>query len=225
MTQIRERSHIVLWILLTFFLLSMVVGGLVGGANIMDVITGKTNTSLYIGKVGEKEIPRQRFINERERQLNQYRNQGRELDSRAYQNASDFAWNSIVERVIKDKIIEEIGLTVENDEIYDFLLLTPPQVFQDNLKSSGLFIKEDESFDMDNYQDAVRNGTLPEEISSLLVLWENYLRTYLADRKLRSLYNNTASISDIEVKDEYIKRNVNCTLDFIHVIPIIFLIH
>ncbi len=217
MTQIRERSHIVLWILLTFFLLSMVVGGLVGGANIMDVITGKTNTSLYIGKVGEKEIPRQRFINERERQLNQYRNQGRELDSRAYQNASDFAWNSIVERVIKDKIIEEIGLTVENDEIYDFLLLTPPQVFQDNLKSSGLFIKEDESFDMDNYQDAVRNGTLPEEISSLLVLWENYLRTYLADRKLRSLYNNTASISDIEVKDEYIKRNVNCTLDFIHV--------
>ncbi len=217
MTQIRERSHIVLWILLTFFLLSMVVGGLVGGANIMDIIMGRTNTSLYIGKVGDSEIPRQRFINERERQLNQYRNQDRKLDSRAYQNASDFAWNTIVERVIKDKKIEELGLTVENDEIYDFLLLTPPSAFQENLKSAGFFINDDESFDMPTYQEAVKNGLLPEELSSLLVLWENYLRTYLADRKLRSLYNNTASVSDIEVKEEYTKRNVNCTIDFLHI--------
>ena len=36
MTSMRERMHVVLWALLVLFLLSMTVGGLVGGANIID---------------------------------------------------------------------------------------------------------------------------------------------------------------------------------------------
>ena len=40
MTKIREKSHVFMWILLVFFLLSMTVGGLVGGANIVDNIKG-----------------------------------------------------------------------------------------------------------------------------------------------------------------------------------------
>ena len=43
MTSMRERMHIVLWILLALFLLSMTVGGLVGGANIIDQLFGNVN--------------------------------------------------------------------------------------------------------------------------------------------------------------------------------------
>jgi peptidyl-prolyl cis-trans isomerase D len=35
MTMLRNRMHVVLWALLVLFLLSMTVGGLVGGANII----------------------------------------------------------------------------------------------------------------------------------------------------------------------------------------------
>ena len=43
MTSMREKMHIVLWILLALFLLSMTVGGLVGGANIIDQLFGNVN--------------------------------------------------------------------------------------------------------------------------------------------------------------------------------------
>ena len=43
MTTIRNRSHVFLWALLILFLLSMSVGGLVGGANIIDQLLGRVN--------------------------------------------------------------------------------------------------------------------------------------------------------------------------------------
>ena len=56
MTQLRERSHVVLWLLLFFFILSMAIGGLVGGANIMDLIFGGKDIRLNVGKIDGKNI-------------------------------------------------------------------------------------------------------------------------------------------------------------------------
>ena len=65
LVKIREKSQILLGILLFFFLLSMTAGGLVGGANIMDIIldTGSSN-GRFVGKVGDKKISRQEFEKE-----------------------------------------------------------------------------------------------------------------------------------------------------------------
>jgi hypothetical protein len=195
----------------------MTVGGLVGGANILDLVFGGRNSQQYVGWVGKKGVTHQQFIRERSNQLNQMRQSGQTIDSRAQQTASNTAWNTLVERILKDEKIKALGLEVHSDEIYDFLLLTPPPAFQNNLTAQGLFLNDSNSFDLESYQTAVRNGNLPEELNSLLVLWENYLRTWLADRKLRNIMNNAATVSDYEVKNEYIKQNVNCTLEYIFV--------
>ena len=186
MSMLRERSKIVLWTLLFFFVASMTVGGLVGGANIIDVIRsgfGGVNTSLYVGRVGDENISISYYLNERQNQINRFRQQGRTIDSRAVQNAGDFAWNSIVERKIKDEKIEEFNLMVQDDEIYDFLLLSPPDAFQNNLMDLGLFKNDDDGFNLEGYQDAVRSGTLPDTSQQVLFIWEQYLKTFLADRK------------------------------------------
>ena len=47
MTSMRNRMHVVLWFLLIMFLLSMTIGGLVGGANIITTIQGEGETALY----------------------------------------------------------------------------------------------------------------------------------------------------------------------------------
>ena len=54
LVKIREKSQILLGILLFFFILSMTAGGLVGGANIMDIIldTGDSG-GRFVGKVGK----------------------------------------------------------------------------------------------------------------------------------------------------------------------------
>ena len=46
MTSIRNRSHVFLWALLFLFLLSMSVGGLVGGANIIDQIVDRVENDI-----------------------------------------------------------------------------------------------------------------------------------------------------------------------------------
>ena len=217
MTTLRERSHFILWTLLVFFILSMSVGGLVGGANILDLVFKGKSSKQYVGWVGDTSITHQSFIRARDNQLAQIRRAGQSVDGRAYQNASNSAWNTLVERILKDEQIKELGLEVQSDEIYDFLLLTPPPAFQNNLTEQGLFLNADGKFDLESFQTGVKNGALPQELNPLLAQWENYLRTWLADRKLQNLYNATGTVSNFEVKMEYTKQNVNCTLDYIFV--------
>ena len=56
MTVMREKMHIFLWALLVMFLLSMTVGGLVGGANIIDQLIGKVDPSKAIAQVNGENI-------------------------------------------------------------------------------------------------------------------------------------------------------------------------
>ena len=216
MTSLRERSHILLWVLLFFFVASMAVGGLVGGANIMGLIFGGRNIQQNAGSVGDKNITHRRFLREREIQLNRMRQQGQEIDNRAYQNASDFAWNVIIERELKDEKIKSLGLEVSLDEIYDFLLNTPPPAFQTNLMDAGYFANEDGKFDRESYQETVNNGAMPVELNPLLINWQNYLRIWLADRKLQFLYNQLGSVNDEDVLRKYMKDSLSCTLDYIY---------
>ena len=220
MSKLRDNSKWILWTLLFFFVASMTVGGLVGGANILGTIQsffGKVDTSLYVGKIGNENIPISYFLNERQIQLNRFRQQGRNIDSRTEQNASDFAWNNIIERKIKDQKIEELNMQVQSDEIYNFLLLSPPIAFQNNLKELGLFQDKEGNFDLDSYQYSVRNGDLPDTSKSLLLTWENYLKTYLSDRKLQSFFNNLNSISDYEIENNYKLNNINCSIDILSI--------
>jgi len=39
MKRMRDNTHIILWALLILFILSMTIGGLVGGANILDLFS------------------------------------------------------------------------------------------------------------------------------------------------------------------------------------------
>ena len=219
MTLLRERSHIILWTLLFFFIASMTVGGLVGGANILTVLTGKKNISLYVGVVDGKSITRREFEYERQIQINRTVQQGGTVNEQTMINAGNSAWNTIVENYIKEKKIKEMNLTVFSDEVYDFLVQTPPPTFQTNVTDAGFFADEDGKFDLLAYQDAVRSGNIPTELENLLVLWENYLKTWLADRKLRNMYNSLASVSDQEVLDDYYKKNINATIDYIYINP------
>ena len=219
MTLLRERSHVILWLLLFFFIASMTVGGLVGGANILTVLTGKKNTALYVGVIDGQSISRQEFEYERQIQLNRTIQQGGTINDQTVINAGNSAWNTIIENYVKEQKINDMNLTVYSEEVYDFLLQTPPPVFQTNVTDAGFFADDEGKFDLEAYQSAVLSGNIPSELENLLVLWENYLKTWLADRKLRSMYNSLASISDQEVMDDYYKKNINATIDYIYINP------
>ena len=219
MTLLRERSHIILWTLLFFFIASMTVGGLVGGANILTVLMGSKNTALYVGTIDGESITRREFEYERQIHMNRAIQQGGAVTEQVSINAGNSAWNTIIENYIKEKKIKEMNLTVLSDEVYDFLLQTPPATFQTNITDAGFFTDDDGKFDLLAYQDAVRSGNIPSELENLLVLWENYLKTWLSDRKLRSMYSSLPSIADEEVLDDYYKKNINANIDYVYINP------
>ena len=56
MTTLRTRMTVVLWALLVLFLLSMSIGGLVGGANIIDQLVGRVDPTRVIARINDQDI-------------------------------------------------------------------------------------------------------------------------------------------------------------------------
>tara|TARA_X000001036_G_scaffold329219_1_gene307878 strand:- start:104 stop:1651 length:1548 start_codon:yes stop_codon:yes gene_type:complete len=217
MTQIREKSNIVLWLFLIIFILSMVAGGLLGGANIVDLIFGGTDPSRYAGWVDDRGISHREFQNQYNNQLSAFQQQNRPVDGRTAQTASNTAWNIIVENEFKNKKVKELGLAAQQTEIYEFLFYTPPVSFQNIFIAAGMFVDDENKFVIEDYQRAVESGDLPEEFNAVFARWEAYLKNWLGNRKLQNLYSKASTLSDEEIRFEYMKNNMNCNIDYIFI--------
>ena len=217
MTQIREKSNMVLWLFLIVFILSMIAGGLLGGANIVDLIFGGTDPSRYAGWVDDRGITHREFQNQYNNQLSAFQQQNGNVDGRTAQAASNNAWNIIVENEFKNKKVQELGLIAGTEEIYEFLLYTPPVAFQNIFIAAGMFVDENNKFVLEDYQQAVESGDFPEEFNTVFASWEAYLKNWLGNRKLQSLYSKASTVSNQEIELEYIKNNINCNIDYIFI--------
>ena len=80
MTSMRERMHVVLWALLALFLLSMTIGGLVGGANIIDQLFGNVNPQTTIARINGENISPDNFNNRVSQQLQNSRSAGQNIN-------------------------------------------------------------------------------------------------------------------------------------------------
>tara|TARA_B100002052_G_scaffold63729_1_gene56923 strand:+ start:1779 stop:3398 length:1620 start_codon:yes stop_codon:yes gene_type:complete len=217
MTQIREKSSIVLWLFLIIFILSMVAGGLLGGANIVDLIFGGTDPSRYAGWVDDRGISHREFQNQYNNQLSAFQQQNRPIDGRTSQTASNTAWNIIVDNEFKNKKVKELGLAAQQTEIYEFLFYTPPPSFQNMFIAAGMFVDDENKFVLEDYQQAVESGDLPEEFNAAFARWESYLKNWLGNRKLQNLYSKASTLSNQEIQFEYMKNNINCNIDYIFI--------
>ena len=147
MKDLRAYNKLVLGTLLFFFILSMSIGGLVGGANIINVIFGGLNTNLYVGKVGEQYISHQAYQNERQRILDNYRNSQQELSSLQINSAYEQAWNRMVERLLIRNQVEKLKLTASWDELVAYMSETPPPYMQNTLMGAGHYIYQEDFVD------------------------------------------------------------------------------
>ena len=69
--------------------------------------------------------------------------------------------------ILLDQKIDKLELAAQENEIYEFLLYTPPPAFQNVFISSGMFVDDENNFVLEDYQEAVKGGDLPEELNSV----------------------------------------------------------
>ena len=208
MTSMREKMHIVLWILLALFLLSMTVGGLVGGANIIDQLFGNVNPQTTIARINGEDISPDQFNNIVNQQLQNIRARGQKINDFHLQRARNTAWNNLIQDILVSQEVERLGITASDDEVIYHLENNPPPFLLQNpsFQTNGVFDKE-------KYLQALANPQ-GNEWSPI----ESFMRdTYIPNYKLQKMIDQSIIITKDDIKEEYIKRNLKFTLNGVHI--------
>jgi len=206
MSKLRNRMHMVIWALLILFILSMSIGGLVGGANIIDQLLGRVNPADAMGVVNGEIISPDLFNQSVSARLDAYRSSGQEVNDRFISSTRDEVWDSFVEEKLMEQAIADLGITVSDEEILFHLKNSPPEDIK------RLFMV-DNVFDENTYRQALNTRGMVD--------WapiENWMRKFYIPRFKLQLYLNLSTVvGQDEIRNEFIKRNVFYTVNALHV--------
>jgi hypothetical protein len=208
MTTMRNRMHIFLWAILILFLLSISIGGLVGGANIIDQLFGRVDPATAIGVVNGQKIPPDEFSRAVSARLEQIRDSGRDLTDRDFEQSRNQVWDDYIRDILIYQSIDELDITVSDVEVLYHLQNIPPPF----LVSDPTF-QTDGQFDQEKYDQAI-NNPVGNEWGQI----EQFMKsTYLPNIKLQEMISADVMITEADLWSSYIKQYVNYTIDGIHV--------
>lgn len=208
MTSMRTKMHVVMWAVLILFLLSMTVGGLVGGANVIDQLLGKTNPAEAIGVINGEKIPPNFFNQLVNQQLEQYRTGGQTVSEQTLESVRNQVWENIIQESLVAAAIEDMGITATDEEVILHLQNNPPQF----LLAMPAF-QTNGQFDMQKYLDAINNPEGNEWAPVEQIMKNSVIPNY----KLQKMLFSSISVSASEVREEFIRRNVDYTINAIHI--------
>ncbi len=208
MTSMRTKMHIVLWAVLVLFILSMSIGGLVGGVNIIDELLGRSDPTEVIGVIDGEKIPPEYFNELVSQQLASLRATGQEITDNQVDAIREQVWNSIVRDVLMQSAIKEMDIQATDEEVLFHLRNNPPTF----LRSQEIF-QTDGLFDPTKYLQAIDNPQ-GNEWSPI----EQFMKyTYIPGHKVEQILRSTAVVTDTDVRNAYIKNNVNYTIEALHI--------
>ena len=208
MTSMREKMHVVLWALLAMFILSMTIGGLVGGANVLDILAGNVDPRTTIAQINGEDISPDYFNQLVSQQLEQARSNGQKLNDFQIRRARDTAWDNMLQDVLVSQEVKRLNISASDEEVMYHLENNPPPFLQQNPN-----FQTDGVFDWDKYRTALAN---PQGDEWLPI--ESFMKnTYVPNFKLQKLLDESIIITERNIKNEFIKRNVNYTISGIHI--------
>ena len=206
LTTIRNRSHVFLWALLILFLLSMSIGGLVGGANIMDQLLGRVNPAEAIGSVNGDKITPDQFNQAVTARLRSMQDSGMEISDQYLETIRQQIWNGFIEERLTNQAIDDLDITVTDDEILYHLKNNPPFDIQQ------IFFRNN-VFDREYYVQALNTPGMVDWTPIEAWMRDFYLPRY----KLQQIIKMSAVVANDEIKNEFIKRNVDYTISALHI--------
>ncbi|MEE3196651.1 MAG: peptidylprolyl isomerase [Candidatus Neomarinimicrobiota bacterium] len=208
MTTMRNRMHIFLWAILILFILSISIGGLVGGANIIDQLFGRVDPSTAIGVINGQKISPDDFSRAVSARLEQVRASGREITDRDFDQARKQVWDDFIREILISQSIKKLEISATNQEVLFHLQNIPPPF----LISDPTFQTNGE-FDQAKYEEAINNPSGNEWTQI-----EQFMKdTYIPNIKLQEMVNADLIITNEDVWESYIKQHVNYTIDGVHI--------
>jgi len=210
MNKMRKNMHIILFILLVFFLLSMTIGGLVGGADITALLSGQRPDTVV--SINGEDIRYEQYTNIRQQQIDEYRNRNqREPSGYELQQLEDQIYESVIRDVLIKQFVDKQGVSVSRKEIAYHIFENPP----DFLRSNESFADSAGNFDIEKYHAALQD-------ERNLNYWKNveyFLATSLPFQKIQDEILATVFVTDDEVREDFIKRNQKIKVKYLFFNP------
>lgn len=173
-------------------------------SNFIEGIRGRTS---YIGKVNGEDITYQEFnkVFDRQREQLSKQNNGDLTDEKTIQ-LRDQVWDAMVTQILVKQQIDKLGITVSDQEIKDIILSdNPPDFLKQN------FIDSTGKFNRDAYESALYN---PQN-KQVLVQAEEGVRQNRLSEKLQSLIYASITVSEDELRRDFIDKNTKITADYV----------
>ena len=206
MNKMRDNMAGIMIFLVVVFVLTMSVGGLVGGADITDLLGG--NQPNAFTTVNGEELTREAFMRslQNERETFRQRN-GSDPNEQQMIQLTDQVWETMVTQILIRQAIDEQGISISTEELKYY--------FTDNIHPSvrQYFMSETGEFDYNAYQEAVNSP----EAANFFAAMQQQVAAIVPVEKLQQKVLATAQVSDAEVRSEYMKNQMVYDLDYLMV--------
>lgn len=204
MNKMRDNMAGIMIFLVIVFVLTMSVGGLVGGANVMDLLGGDQPNAFTL--VNGEELTRENFMRSLQNERENFRQRnGSEPNSQQMTQMTDQVWETMVTQILIRQTIEEQDLSVSPDEIrYYFTENVHPTVRQ-------YFMSETGEFDYNAYQEAINSP----DAANFFAAMRQQVAAIVPVEKLQQKVFATAHVSEAEVRAEFARNQLSYDLDYL----------
>ncbi len=203
---LRSQAKIFYWVIAATFILFLFLGGMTGRG--CQAPGQKQYEAGVIGTVNGAKITAQQYdysVRQQRAQLSQQA-QGRELNANQFAAADQQAWDSLIQAAIFAEAIDEMGITVSDEEVLSVFENSPPA------ELLARYRDENGNVDINRYYADLQN---PE------VDWtqqEAYIRAILPWQKLTETVAAGAVVTDEEIREEYIRQTGKAVAEYIGVL-------
>ncbi|NQV29579.1 MAG: SurA N-terminal domain-containing protein [Candidatus Marinimicrobia bacterium] len=206
MNNMRDNMAGIMIFLVIVFVLTMSIGGLVGGADITDLLGGN-NASAFTTINGE-ELSRESFMRSLQNERDTYRQRnGTEPNEQQLGQLTDQVWETMVTQILIRQTVENQGISISPDEIrYYFTENIHPSVRQ-------YFMSEGGTFDINAYQEAINSP----EAANFFAAMRQQVAAIVPVEKLQQKVLATTQVSVAEVRSEFIKNQIAYDMDYLFV--------
>ena len=193
MGTLRNKTHFILWFLLVTFIGSLAVGGFVGGADILDVITGKADYFDAVAIVNGDQVKTEDYYNILNFRYDQLRDQGiGEITEDMRVQLGNEVWTELVTETIMRQEIERREIPATNGEVIWQMRENPPDYF-----------RRDTVFQTDGKFDIAKYRQFLNDPNNNWRVYENDVRNALPRQKMLYLLASTIRVSDEDVQEHY----------------------
>ncbi|MFI5212163.1 MAG: peptidylprolyl isomerase, partial [Ignavibacteria bacterium] len=207
MNKLRDKTHIILIILILAFLATIVFEW---GMDYLGVRGGQVTE---LGSVNGQEIKYADYENQVNFAIEQQKQQtGEDPDESMIKMIRDQVWDQTVTQILAEQQIKKLGITVTNQEILNWVY-NSPQTLPDVIKKN--FIDSTGQFNMSVYQQALATKT--PEVQKFWSQVEEYLKQTLLSQKLQSVITGTVRVTESEVMQKFKDENVKASFNYIFI--------